>query len=108
MSFKKLQEAFQNHVVRESCWNIPTPIRMSIVGRFNELAQEDKSDSEKLTAAYNTIQQQLATQPSSELETRQILSLRQFVDEHPLIDKKAKLSILDDLSALVLAETVAA
>ena len=108
MSFQKLQEAFQNHVVMESCWNIPTALRMSIVGRFNELDLSDKSDADKLAAAYLSFQELLATQPNSELETRQLLSLRQFIDNHPLIDKKAKLAILDDLSALAVADTVAA
>ena len=108
MSFEKLEELFQNHIVAESCWNIPTPIRMSIVSRFDELHQTQLSDTAKMTAMYTTLQQLLEQQPSSELETRQLLSLQQFTNQHPWFNEDVKKAILDDLSTLEVGDAILA
>lgn len=108
MSFTQLEEAFENHVMAESCWNIPTPIRMSIVSRFNELQQTQLSDNDKMTAMFAMFQQLLDNQPNSELETRQLLSLQLFTQRHPWFNDSTKQAILDDLSALGISDAIPA
>ena len=81
---------------------------MSIITRFNELHQIQLSDTDKIAALYTTFQQALDHQPTSELETRQLLALQQFIHQHPWFDDSTKKAIRHDLSTLETDNTIPA
>jgi len=108
MSFTTLEKTFQDHVAMDSCWNIPTSIRMSIVGCINELHSASLNDTNKLSVFYETLQQITDQQPNSELETRQLISLKSFMQKHVWFDETAKKAIINDLSVLMAAEPLPA
>lgn len=97
MTFTTFEKSFQEHVLKEACWNIPTPIRMGVVSRINELRDLPISDGEKIAAFYIKLQETIAGQPNSELETRQLVSLKSFMNTHVWFDEASKIAILNDL-----------
>ncbi len=108
MSFTILENAFQGHVANEACWNIPTALRMQLIGVINELTTSELDDNEKSQALYTIFQSTLEQQPHSELETAQLLSLDYFVKTHTRLDERAKRALLFDALNLDVARPVAA
>jgi hypothetical protein len=108
MSFLKLEKSFQEHVAMESCWNIPTPIRMGVVGFINELLDASLTDSDKIAALYKKLQETIEFQPNSELETRQLVSLKSFIKKHAWFDEESKKAILEDLFKITAVEAIPA
>lgn len=108
MSYQKIETAFQQYIATESCWNIPTALRMELLSSVSALSTSLLNEDEKSAALYTLLRKTLDQQPTCELETKQLVSLNFFVRQHASLSEQSKKAILQDLCYLGIPEAVVA
>ncbi len=99
MSFINLEKTFQNYMVNESCWNIPTRIRREAIEIFDTLVAAKLNDAEREDCARDLLQQLCDSDIDTAHEAEQAASLKKLLNEG-WISEDAKKAILQDVAQL--------
>lgn len=99
MSFTNLEKTFQNYMVNEPCWNIPSRIRREAIEIFDTITAADLTRTEREACARDLLEQLCDSDIDTAHEAEQVASLKKLLNEG-WISEEAKKAILQDMAQL--------